>query len=145
MVQYLRELRPCHRTAARGPRLPPVALQQDKAPLVRLVVVEPAGPHDGVGQAAGTNQAFAAALPVMRALAVRDPDGRHEVDPNAVAVQGREHVADAAIVHRFRARHAAAGRAVGKHDGIDPVHGGTERAWLGEVADDDLHGGRCFR
>jgi hypothetical protein len=122
--------------------MPPVALQEDEVMLVGRVVVEPAGPHDRVGHAAGANESFGPALPVVRlggAVIPSEPLGHadrgHQRDARIARVKRSQDVPHATIVHVFLRVLPLAVGAEGHHDSVHAIHRIAECVETGNVAD----------
>ena len=110
-----------------------IALEEHESMLVRLVVVEPAGSHDRVRQAARAHEPLAAPLPVVRlrpavvvTLTVGHADGGHQCDAHRPAAERGEHVSDASVVDPFRPGLAAAVRPVREHDRVHAIDRGSQ-------------------
>jgi len=114
--------------------------------LVCLVVVEPAGSHDRVWQAADAHETLAASLPIVRlrsavvvALTVGHADGRHQGDAHRPAAKRGEHVANPAVVDLLRLGLATSVRAVCEHDRIHAIDRCSQRVRPCEIAGNHLH------
>jgi hypothetical protein len=116
-------------------------LQHDELLLVGIVVVEPAGTHDRVRQAAGAHEPLAAPLPVVSGGVLGNADRGHQRDPRLTGSEGTEHVADRAVVDLLGGVGPAV-RAVGEHDPVYALDSLGEGALLGQVAGDYLGAGR---
>ena len=88
MNKNLGDLAACDHTIAGIARLARIALQENQLVLVWTVVIEPAGTHNRVRQAAGAHQPFSTALPIVGlcclvvvTYAIGDSDSRHQGDP----------------------------------------------------------------
>lgn len=132
--QHAGDLVTCDDTVRGASRVAGVALQRCDCQLVTVVIVEPAGTNDRVGVAAGPDEAFATSLPVVRAAAPGNPDGRHECDAHAAAAKGLEDVFNGSIVDCFGRFGVTVRTALGEDDGIDVGHSVGEGFGPGQFA-----------
>ena len=104
-----------------------VTLQEYESLLVGIVVVEPAGAHDGVFVAAGAHQTFGTSFPVVRLIItvvfrihVGHADRRHQGDAHLTPIQGEQGIAHRAVIDLFDHRRTVV-RTHGEYDAIDAV------------------------
>ena len=116
--------------------------------LVGTVVVEPAGPHDRVGQPAGAHQPLGAPLPVVGlggavvgAGAIGDSDGSHQCDARFSRTQRPQDVTHTAVVDALGPHLSGTVGAEGKHDGLDTVRHAGKRVGSSDVSDEHLRFG----